>query len=346
MRFLTLSILSIFTNVAMAAYSPTAVDRRNLYAMQANNFSIQANVNGDSLSDISFGAGASGRRYCVVSFDSGADQTYLGSRLGTRWTIGTTPANTTLFGVGFSVPQDIFIAVGHTGGSTPLVMTSTDCLSWTTRTSPDANIHRAVASNGSIIVAVGGNVGSSNCAIMSSPTGTTWTTATISSGTCTGGEALFSVTWNGSKFVAVGSKSYATSVNGTSWTVGTIPHAGIYNSVTWDGKKFWASSNTAPTYLISSTDGETWSAVGFSLGGMEGIKWTGNYLIASVSNPTNFFNGAYSIDGTTWKGFYLPSQARRFAVDGYRVLGILGSPAVSTESIIRSMALDFTFWYY
>ena len=94
------------------------------------------------------------------------------------------------------------------------------------------NLNGVVAGNGGLMVSVG-DLGT----VLTSPDGgVTWTAAT--SGTAS---HLRGVTWDGTRFVAVGSAgTILTSTNGVNWTFPTSGTASHLRGVTWVGTRFVA----------------------------------------------------------------------------------------------------------
>lgn len=133
----------------------------------------------------------------------------LTSLNGDTWIQQTSNTTNTFLGVIYSTSPKI-IAVGGTT-TTATIDSSSDGSNWTLQTVGISNYMRGVTWSGSKFVAVG-NQG----AIITSPTGVTWTAQASSAA---GGQQLWNVTWANSQFVAVGSKStIITSPDGATWT--------------------------------------------------------------------------------------------------------------------------------
>jgi hypothetical protein len=177
-----------------------------------------------------------------------------------------------------------FIAVGTLGR----IITSTDGINWTIRTSGTTNdlfgVWYDVAS--SLAVAVG-----TNGTILTSSDLITWTTQT--SGVSI---TLRDVVRSGSSWVAVGdTATVLTSSNASSWTAQTSGQPYGINSVTWTGSVFIACCNNQ--YIISSPNGITWTT---RLTGTSGVfnkvRW-GSGLAIVVGTSGRILT---SPDGTTW----------------------------------------------
>ena len=114
--------------------------------------------------------------------------------------------------------------------------TSSDGITWTSRTMSGAQGWQDVAWNGTLFCAVGSNGGATLCA--TSPDGVTWTEQTATTGYC-------AVAWNGSVFCAVGNASgtaAATSPDGVTWTARTLPTSQTWADIAWNGTVFCAVS--------------------------------------------------------------------------------------------------------
>lgn len=199
-----------------------------------------------------------------------------------------------------------YVAIGLSGGSTPICATSPDSITWTSRTIPYAANQRytALAWNGSVYVAVGYNVAGGVPACATSPDGITWTQRTVG-----GTDNLMDVTWGNSLFVAVGysASNYArvwTSPDGITWTVRESGSTFLsLNAVKWNGSVFvasaWTSAPADDTWIMRSSSGTSWSAAPASYPHGPRLEWNGIVFHGGES---------YSFDGTTWaKGLVLPT---------------------------------------
>lgn len=174
---------------------------------------------------------------------------------------------------------DPYVIVGTLGR----ISTSSDLVSWTSRTSGTTNSLRSVTANGTYYVAVG-----DSGTTLYSTDGVSWSN---SSGATT--NQLKWVIWSGSIFVAVGaSGTILTSTNGTSWTVQTSNTTVTINQVAWSGTEFVACRNGG---FQRSTDGTTWTSV-TATGNWVSVKWDGTQFIALTSTAVV----ATSADGTSW----------------------------------------------
>ena len=136
----------------------------------------------------------------------------------------------------------IAIAYGHglwmsSGSTGNIIWTSPtgNAGSWTSRYAAGQSYCKAIASNGSISVAVG-----SSGEVSRSTNGTTWTSPKSATS-----EALRNVIWTGTHFVAVGDNgSIIISTDGDSWT-GPVSGIGeTINDVAYDGTDLIVSART------------------------------------------------------------------------------------------------------
>jgi hypothetical protein len=227
----------------------------------------------------------------------------------------------------------------NAAGSGPLSLpsapaTPTSPPAWTVRTSGTANTLKAVATSGSVFVAVG-----DSGTVLTSPNGTTWTLRNSGSDAALGGVANGGGVWavvgadgtiltssdNGmnwtprksgttnplaavvradSQWVAVGAAgTILTSPDAATWTVRTSGTANALNGVAWSppsssGKGQWVAVGAAGT-IVTSADGITWtSRLSPTPNAYNAVAWAGT---AFVAVGANFSPHEYaSADGITW----------------------------------------------
>lgn len=137
-----------------------------------------------------------------------------------------------------------------------------------------------------------------NSSAATSPDGTTWTPRTMPAGT------FYSVAWNGTVFVAVGTgAACASTPDGVTWTGRTIP-AGDYYAVAWTGALFVA---VGANVCATSPDGVTWTPRAIPAGTYDGIAWSGSTLVAVGFVVAGVSACASSPDGVTWAPRTLPA---------------------------------------
>jgi len=158
---------------------------------------------------------------------------------------------------------------------------------------------QSITSNGSLFVATGTGITTTNCIAYSS-NGTTWQSTN---------QPIFdisnmgqSVYWNGSIWVATGtgSNTIAYSYNGINWTgLGRLVFTTYGWNIAWNGKTFIATG-AGGNCAAYSGNGITWTGLGsnpFSnTTGAFGITWDGTRWQMSSTGTTS----AYSYDGINW----------------------------------------------
>lgn len=210
------------------------------------------------------------------------------------------------FNFGGSYTVTVRVADGKGGHSvlTKTITVSDPLRTFTSRTSGTTKNLQAIANNGSLAVAVGGNSG----IILTSPDGITWTQRTVTS---PGNKTFYSICWDGSKFIAVGA-DYNFTIS--KW-VGII-----YTST--DGT-IWISR-----YLSATGDTTLKNCVGDGAGGAVAVGDNGTIL--------------QSPDGLNWTSVEVPALASTtlagvtygagtFVISGYAQVGS-GSGKLFTSS--------------
>jgi uncharacterized repeat protein (TIGR02543 family) len=186
-----------------------------------------------------------------------------------------------------------FVSVGGNGS----IITSSDGVTWTNRTSGISDTLNGVTYGNGTFVAVGGS-GS----ILASPDGAAWTIR--SSGIS---DTLYGVTYGNGTFVAVGGTTTSpycwggpilTSPDGVTWTIENSGSDLCIFSVTYGNGTFVAvggNGKSAGTILISP----------------DGVTWTATILVGTVLSGVTYGNGIFvavgrsgailtSPDGMTW----------------------------------------------
>lgn len=143
--------------------------------------------------------------------------------------------------------------------------------------------------------------------LSTSPDGKTWTARTANEGTT----GFFSVGWNGSLFVAVGSATSAgsgpaaitTSPDGVTWTARTSNsgNSQALVQVAWDPiLALWCAAGSSGGFVVTSPDGTTWTkTVITSATRVSGVasNGAGVFLISGTDGTHNAWT---STSGTTW----------------------------------------------
>lgn len=219
----------------------------------------------------------------------GAIYTVVGDAAGAAQTNPAAPADlNAIVNSGLS-----FVAVGAAGR----IVSSTDAITWTARTSGTTADLYAAASTGSSLVAVFGAGGT----ILTSNDSATWTAAATSPTTKT----LYAATFGNGRYVAVGADgTVVTSADAFTWqsvTVNTTRHlravafGAVPLTLTTSTNTFVALGDAGT--LLTSNDGLTWTLQpAMSANNIAGVTYGGQFV--AVGNAGSIFTSA---DGITWK---------------------------------------------
>ncbi len=148
--------------------------------------------------------------------------------------------------------REAFWAVGNQG----LIATSNDGIAWDTRNSEAWVDYADIATNGEVMVAVGARVlGQFDALVATSTDGYAWNAVEIDDGIDL---RITSVTWTGTRFVAVGSQgSIFRSDDGYQWEIETLGLNGYALShVVSNGSVLVGVGSR--DFLLSEDDGLTW----------------------------------------------------------------------------------------
>jgi hypothetical protein len=226
----------------------------------------------------------------------GYDGIILSSSDGAEWAIKVTPGTHDWYNA-LVTAGDKIITVGTSGS----IMSSQDTLTWTKQTSERLGQLHDIAWNGNQTVAVG-----ESGILATSPAGAAW--AAVNDG------SYYTVTWDGSRFVAIGIYgNVAASSDGFTWTnLPSISSIFSINDVTYNGSKYvavgrnYSGATPTPGIIMNSTDGTSWNPVYNSNGGMlESVAWNGSQFVAVggrplSSSPIESQTILTSSDGTNW----------------------------------------------
>ncbi|MGB8259281.1 MAG: chitobiase/beta-hexosaminidase C-terminal domain-containing protein [Terracidiphilus sp.] len=179
-----------------------------------------------------------------------------------------------------------WVAVSGNGG----IYTSSDGAAWTTHPTGITRNLKAVASSGSMLVAVG----SGGTILTSTNCGSTWKAQ--SSGAKS---TLTAVIWSGTQFAAVGmGGTIVTSPNGTAWTVRASGTVWPLQGVTWSGSLFVAVGISGT--VVTSGDGITWTLQASGIDdSLQSVAWSGTQFVAVAD--AGFI--ATSPDGKHWSSY-------------------------------------------
>ena len=234
----------------------------------------------------------------------------------------------------------LYVAVGSSGR----ILTSPDCINWTTQTSGTTEGLYSVCYGDDIFVAVG-NSGT----ILTSTDGITWTTQT--SGTT---EALLKVRYINWQFVAVGGSGTAqaiilTSSDGTSWTTSySNTSLGTYLNKVCGGREGMRDTtllaigpNGDSQIVLKSTDnGTTWTVyndIKQSISAIcckyeeDGMDWINGFIASGrYGGGTTIF---HSTDGITWNDVAPGLNGVCYGNDKYVAVGCSGAIFTSFDRI-------------
>jgi hypothetical protein len=191
----------------------------------------------------------------------------------------------------------LFVAVGYaTVGITPtsFIVTSTDGVTWTSRTPSEAMWFQAISYGNGLFVAVA-RFGTNR--IMTSPDGITWTSRNTVIDPDFVGVAYGNGIWVAVSDASTGGTVF-TSYDGLNWDE-QVSNTFVSNTV------FFANG-VFTTGFYYSTDGITWS---LGSGGLsfESITFGNGYFVGVVTSGTNRIY--YSLDGINWTGTPAASNA-------------------------------------
>lgn len=211
-----------------------------------------------------------------------------------------------------------FVAVGELGR----ILTSSDGLTWTTRTSGSYFYFQSTAWSGTKYVIVSGNGG-----ILTSPDGVSWDLKTYTS---FNPQSLTSVVWSGSQFVAVGyAGTIITSPDGVNWTAQNSGSTAYLFSITWSGTQFVIVGENG--IIITSPDGINWTPRSSgTTNSLQCVIWTGTGLMAVGSNGTILT----SSNGVAWlsQNSGVSNNLYSVASSGTKFIAVGSSGSVITSS--------------
>jgi hypothetical protein len=261
--------------------SVTAYDFFNLPAFRGNIFGTNGSV-----SRVIFGGG----QFVAVGTDSGGNTRVSTSPDSYTWTSRTNPWGTTYQPTAITYSGSTYAVVGTNGG----IMTSTDGITWTNRTSGTSNTLNGVAFGNSTFVAVG-NGGLS----ITSPTGVTWNNR---GNLFSSNNPQFVAFGNGIFFAGATSNDLRTSTDGATWTTRTGLAGFTYASGGFGNGLLLIGGNLSggASGLLTSTDGITWTSRDTGLvNQIAHISYNNNLYFAFSNNAPNQM--AISTNGTTWQ---------------------------------------------
>lgn len=210
----------------------------------------------------------------------------------TSWTYKSTiPATATKL----AYNAGTYVVVGTT---TNYLATSTDLITWTTRTV--IGTFRDVIHDGTRWIAAGTTTTNSGL-IYTSTNGTTWT-----EGAGRGLQGFTKVASNGAGTIVCNASNstniYYSTTTGGSWTGVSVTGASVLNGITYAESKFVRVASGA---IISSTDGITWTNRSTAATYWEDVIYNGTDFFATQATTDtagSVLIGNGSTDGITWSG--------------------------------------------
>jgi len=241
------------------------------------------------------------------------------------WTTRTTPNSNAYYEVTFG--NNLFVAVGTGASST--VMTSSDGITWTARTSSFSCSSVTYGGGLFVLVTTGGGVATS-------PDGITWTSRTTPTS-----NSLNSVTYGNNLYVAVGATSsldgVITSPDGITWTSRTTPNNNSLNGVTYGNNLFVAvSGSSSLSGVITSPDGITWTSRTTPNNNTYTSVVYGNNLFVAVSASGSLDRAMTSPDGITWTARTTPTNNAYTHVTYGNSLYVSVSSTGSSDKVMTS----------
>jgi len=184
-------------------------------------------------------------------------------------------------------------------GDNGSVMTSPDGITWTSRTSANTNQWLGVAYADGLFVAVAGS--GTNNRVMTSPDGITWTLQISAADNQWRGVTYGNGLWVVISQTGTGNDRVMTSPNGINWTIRTAASDNNWRSVTYANGLFVAVAFTGTgNRVMTSPDGITWTSRNSAADNeWRGVTY-GNGLFVAVADSGIGNRVMTSPDGITW----------------------------------------------
>lgn len=237
----------------------------------------------------------------MVVVSSSANTTSIATSSGGSWTTRTSSASQTIRRVCWSERLGIFVASGTGSSGSTCISSSTDGITWTTRSNGIGTIDGSDVCYSPYL-----NMFSIACGSfpngLYSTNGTTWSLNTMAA----------TQNWRGTcwcpflkVFVQVssdGTNRAQTSSDGTTWTLSTLTTANTWRGVASSNNIVVAVANSGTSRVAYTYDCVTWTAVTIGTEDYTKIKWhpfTG-FIVSGGASPND---GYQSFDGVTWTSF-------------------------------------------
>lgn len=226
---------------------------------------------------------------------------------GNAWTARTLPfsfvSNSIAFGNG------TYVIVGAGGG----IFTSTDGISWTTRSAANSSSteFKSVIYDGSQFVAVGNTFNSPTVPprIATSPDGITWTARSWTVSPSLTEYVLSDITVGGGRLTAVGANGViiTSTDSGVTWTNETQTSIASFSGVASNGTmRVGVGRNGGYNGVIINNDGTAWSLIANNMTDFypRDIVWTGSQFVAVGGDTSNLVPNAASVTMTSADGIH------------------------------------------
>ncbi|KAF6252155.1 hypothetical protein COO60DRAFT_1644280 [Scenedesmus sp. NREL 46B-D3] len=177
-------------------------------------------------------------------------------------------------------------------------VTSSDCVTWVTRTIPQTNWAGVCwAPELCMFAACGGG----DAKVMTSSNGIAWTLATNPVGSSSG---MSCICWSPGLglFCAAGTDQGMTSPNGTTWTLFALPaEAGQCTAMCWSAELAMFCAVTDTGKVLTSSTGSSFSSFDTPATQLAGVVWAKELsMFCAVPSSSNSASMLTSHDGTTW----------------------------------------------
>jgi hypothetical protein len=206
-----------------------------------------------------------------------------------------------------------FVAVG----SSSVILTSADGLTWARATVPAGLNLSAVATSGTRYAAVGtlaSNPATSRGVVVRSEDGLTWTTSSLPAGS----GSVFGLAYGAGRFVAVGELGLIyTSSDAVNWTAAPTGISSTLRAVTFADGLFVATGDAGR--VLTSPDGQTWANRSIaSTAGFWGVaRHEGSWYVNSGATVFS------SSDATTWSRVTVAGLTNLGSYKLYSLAGVL-----------------------
>jgi hypothetical protein len=221
-----------------------------------------------------------------------------------------------LYDSSFIQGGNVFVATDNS--YTTSIYSSTDGLTWTTRTLPDeagnTKLNSSAYGNG-VFVATTARPNSTYAVY--STDAITWkstTTPALDYGNL--------VVWTNDRFIVTPgyTNTFISSTNGVTWTLGSLPITQYFTTPAYGNGTYVILGDTASGGpLLYSTDAITWTAKTMPDTFYDDVIFGNGIFVATNSNT---LRGARSIDGITWSGFTFPIGPNYLAYGNGTYVGV------------------------